>query len=120
MRQPVPDTLGEIIRRGREARGLSFRQFATLVGASGSMVLRWERGDDVPAPRYLIEIARRLELRSADLFLLAGVPLPGDLPSLPAMLRAEYALPPEAIREIQGNIERVARKYARRADEAAR
>jgi hypothetical protein len=32
-------------------------------------------------------------------------------PSLPAMLRAEYDLPPEAIKEIQQNIESIARKY---------
>jgi hypothetical protein len=37
--------------------------------------------------------------------------MPKSTPSLPAMLRAEYDLPPEAIKEIQQNIESIARKY---------
>jgi putative transcriptional regulator len=108
--KPAP-TLGATLKASREAQGLSLRQLAALVGGSPSMALRWERGDDVPEPKYLVALARTLDLRSADLFLLAGVPLPYDGPTLPAMLRAEYDLPPEAIAEIQRSIERVARKY---------
>lgn len=107
------ESLGGTIRRAREAQGLNQSQLATMVGAHRARVLRWERGEDTPAPKYLIELARTLELRSADLFLLAGQPLPADAPSLPAMLRAEYDLPPEAIAEVQRSIERVAKKYAR-------
>jgi hypothetical protein len=39
------------------------------------------------------------------------MPMPALATSLPVMLRAEYDLPPEAIKEIQRNIESVARKY---------
>lgn len=105
------DSLGGTIRSNREAQGLSLRQLAHLIDADPAMQLRWERDENVPTPIYLVALAKVLELRAADLFLLAGVPLPDGLPSLPAMLRAEYELPPKAITEIRRSIEHIARKY---------
>jgi hypothetical protein len=64
-------------------------------------------------PRKQPDLDETLELDQREIFFLAGVPTPSDLPSLPAMLRKEYDLPPEAIAEIQKNIERVAGKYRR-------
>jgi len=54
-----------------------------------------------------------LELSATELFELAGIPVPTDAASLPAMLRTSYDLPPEAIADVQRYITRVAEKYHR-------
>src|SRR5579875_1707515 len=87
-------TLGNTIRQAREAQELSIRQLARLLDTSPSQVLRWENDDVVPTPQALAGLAEQLELRASELFGLAGVPVPSDLASLPAMLRADYDLPP--------------------------
>jgi transcriptional regulator with XRE-family HTH domain len=108
-------TLGEVLREGRAAAGLSVRQLEAQSGVPKSTVSRLENDDsDAASPTMLVKLAQALELRASDLFMLAGIPIPGDLPSLPAMLRAEYKLPPEAIAEVQRNIEQVAAKYEKR------
>jgi transcriptional regulator with XRE-family HTH domain len=104
-------SLGATIQYLRTTQGLSIRQLAALIGAAPSLVLRWERDDVVPKQKYLSLLAQTLETSTADLFSLSGVPYPYDAPSLPAMLRAEYDLPPDAIAEIERSIKRIARKY---------
>lgn len=104
-------TLGDRLRAAREAQGLGLRQLAQLVGVAPSQVSRWESDDLTPSPPSLVSLAQQLELRGSDLFTLAGVPIPEDVASLPAMLRAEYQLPPEAIAEIQSYVAAVAEKY---------
>lgn len=98
------------LKRAREAAGLSVRQLEAQSGVARSVISRFEREGSGSA-RNLLQLARALELNASDLFLTAGRQLPANMQSLPAMLRAEYDLPPEAIREIQTNIEAVARKY---------
>ena len=107
----MPRTLGETIRTAREAHGLGLRQLARLVNAHPAQVLRWESGETVPAPKALAAVAEQLELRASDLFKLAGVPVPSDVASLPAMLRADYDLPTEAIADIEAYIAKVAREH---------
>jgi transcriptional regulator with XRE-family HTH domain len=102
--------LARTLRQARESAGLSIRQHAAQSGVSKSVISYFEREGSGSA-RNLLALARALELRASDLFLQAGKPMPRLAPSLPAMLRAEYDLPPEAIKEIQANIEQVARKY---------
>jgi transcriptional regulator with XRE-family HTH domain len=103
--------LGAALRTAREAQGLSIRQVAALLEVAPSQALRWETGERPPTPQNLVDLAQRLELRASDLFALAGIPVPADAASLPAMLRSEYELPPEAIAEVQKHIESVANKY---------
>lgn len=43
------------LTRWRNRKGLSFAKFGNLVGASKSMVLRWEAGQ-IPTPLYMIRI----------------------------------------------------------------
>jgi transcriptional regulator with XRE-family HTH domain len=93
---------------------LSIGQLARLVEARPSQVLRWERDEHLPSGSALMRLAQVLDLAPADLFRLVGLPVPDNAASLPAMLRREYELPPEAIEEIQRNIERVAQKYKTR------
>jgi len=116
MKQP-DSTFGSTLRAAREAQGLDRRQLAQLVGVAPSQVTRWEADEKTPSTPSLIALARQLELRTADLFALAGLPVPAELTSLPAMLRAEYELPPEAIAEIQAHITRVAKRYGRQESE---
>ena len=104
-------TLGGRLRAAREAQELDRKQLARLLEVAPSQVTRWELGEQMPSPRVLIGLAEQLELRASDLFSLAGVPIPTDLASLPAMLRAEYELPPDAIAEIQEHIAAVAEQY---------
>jgi transcriptional regulator with XRE-family HTH domain len=104
-------SLGTHIRQAREAHGLSLRQLARLVEVAPSQVLRWESDELTPSPRSLAAVADQLELRASELFALAGIAVPSDLASLPAMLRADYDLPPEAIAEIESHIAAVAKKY---------
>jgi hypothetical protein len=58
-----------------------------------------------------MRVSQTLELPAAELFELAGVPFPTELPSLPAMLRAEYDVPPEVVAEMQRELARMAAKY---------
>lgn len=105
-------TLGATVRAGRSAAGLSVRQLEAQSGVPRSTISRIE--NDEPAavsPGAIVRLARALELHAGDLFGLAGIPVPTEPLSLPAMLRAEYDLPPDAIAEMQRQIERVARKY---------
>jgi transcriptional regulator with XRE-family HTH domain len=106
-----PETLGGLIRAERQSQGLSMQQLGALVGVDKSMVLRWERDEWVPRAKHLGALSRALEIPTSDLMILAGVDYPHDAPSLAAMLRADYDLPPDAIREIERQIAKVARKY---------
>jgi transcriptional regulator with XRE-family HTH domain len=107
---PQP-TLGQAIRLGRHAQGLSQEELAGLLGVDRFQVIRWERDKFVPEPHTLAAIAQVLELRASELFRIAGAAIPNDLTSLPAMLRAEYDLPLAAIADIQAHIISVAEAY---------
>ena len=105
--------LATTLRRARLESGLSVRQLQAVSGVAKSVISRFEHEGSGSA-RNLLALARALELRASDLFSQAGLAMPKPSPSLPAMLRAEYDLPPEAIKEIQHNIESIARKYRAR------
>lgn len=111
--EPEPVTFGAYIKAERQRQELSIRQLAALVGTVPSMVLRWERDETVPKAKYLGLLSRSLELPINTLRRLSGDEYAADIPSLPAMLRAEYDLPPEAIAEIEQHITAVTRKYAK-------
>jgi transcriptional regulator with XRE-family HTH domain len=102
--------LAKMLRQAREESGLSVRQLQAVSGVAKSVISRFEH-EGTGSAHNLLALARALELRASDLFSQAGRSLPTPSPSLPAMLRAEYDLPPEAIKEIQRNIELIARKY---------
>jgi transcriptional regulator with XRE-family HTH domain len=102
--------LATTLRQARKISGLSVRQLQAVSYVAKSVISRFEHEGNGSA-HNLLALARALELRASDLFSQAGRAMPRPSPSLPAMLRAEYDLPPEAIKEIQHNIEQVARKY---------
>ncbi len=105
-------TLGTVLEAARQEAGLSLRRLATLSGIPMSSVNRLLKDEvEQPAPAHLVRLARALELNTADLFLLAGLPLPEQAPSLDVMLRTEYGLPPEAIAEAKRDLGRIIEKY---------
>lgn len=108
--QPKP-TLGSVVQAHRQQHELGRRQLAQLIGVAPSQITRWELDQTVPSAASLVALSQQLEIRASVLFKLAGLPVPSVVQSLPAMLRAEYDLPPEAIAEIQAHIEATARKY---------
>lgn len=83
--------LGNYLRRGREARGISARSLARTVGVEDTTVLRIERGKIIsPRADLLGDIASALDLPIANVFLLAGYPISPELPSLDLYLAAKY------------------------------
>ena len=106
------ESLGSVLEAARQAAGLSMRELASLSDMAKSSLERLLKDEvEQPSPANLMRLARVLELRPADLFLLAGLPLPEGSPSLDVMLRTEFRLPPEAIAEIERDVERIIKKY---------
>jgi len=64
-------------------------------------------------PERLAALAAGLEVPTADLYALAGIDLPDELPTLRPYLRSKYggALPDEALAEIARYSDNVARRY---------
>jgi transcriptional regulator with XRE-family HTH domain len=95
-------TLGEYIRDRRLSRGWSLNHAAEASKLHFSYWSKLENGVyDAPAPKHLQVIARALQVDFEDLYALAGYELPQRLPSFRPYLRAKYALPPEAIADLE-------------------
>lgn len=109
--QDDPATLGGLIRSERERQGLSLRQLGALIGVDASAILLWERDETMPKAKHLAGLSRALEIPAHQLVSLSGADLPIDASMLPAMLRAEFDLPPEAIADVERYIARTVRKY---------
>lgn len=114
MPTPQPISLGHVLNEARLDAGLSVRQLAAAADVSKSEVDRLLRDEQERLnPDSLVRLADVLELRAADLFLLAGLPLPAKLPSVEALLRTEYKLPEPAVREAKAEIEAIVARYQR-------
>lgn len=109
---PADMTLGRRLRLAREEAGLTMRQLAERVDIPLSVLHRLSN-DEVqdPKPAQLIRLAEALELNAAELFLLANVPVPTELPTVEALLRSEYDLPEAALREARRDIEAIVARY---------
>jgi transcriptional regulator with XRE-family HTH domain len=105
-------SLGQCLDQARNAAGLSYRRLAAMTGIPFPSIQRLINDEvNEPSPEYLTRLAKALELNAADLFLLAGLPLPDRPPSIEAMLRTEYDLPEEAITEARQQIQAIVAKY---------
>jgi transcriptional regulator with XRE-family HTH domain len=104
-------TLGQYLEQARQEAGCSIRQLATESGVHRSSIERllWDQVDE-PSPDTLARIASALELNAADLFVLAGLPVPEKLPSVDVMLRTEYGLSEEGLKQAKRSIEAIAAK----------
>jgi transcriptional regulator with XRE-family HTH domain len=106
--------LGQALNDARLEAGLSIRQLAAAADVPKSEVDRLLRDEQERLnPDSLIRLAEVLELRAADLFLLAGLALPDKLPSVEALLRTEYDLPDAAVREARAHIDAIVARYQR-------
>jgi transcriptional regulator with XRE-family HTH domain len=112
--QQRPDgvRLGEIIRDGRTAVGLSQRQLGEQVGVHHSFVGRLEAGDyQSTSPQILQRLSRILELDERDLFALAGLDAPEGLPTFTPYLRAKYEMSDEAAKALHEYFNFVSEKF---------
>jgi transcriptional regulator with XRE-family HTH domain len=105
--------LGEYLRQQREAKGVSARSLATIVGVDIAQIVRLEQGV-VASPKadVLAAIAEYLDLPLADMFGLAGYTLPTELPSFKPYMRAKYReFPDDAVEELERFFTRLAKKH---------
>jgi len=106
------ERVGEIIRRNREAQSLSVRGLAAAAGVDASWLSKVEHGIyENPNPRYLHQLAQVLGIETETLFLAANYS--DGLPSFVPYFRTKYALPPEAIEQLQAHFELLADKHDR-------
>ena len=102
------------IRQRRQELGISLMQLSERTGLHDSRLSRWERGLEMPdRPERLAALATGLEVPTADLYALAGIDLPDELPTLRPYLRSKYggALPDEALAEIARYSDQIAAQY---------
>ena len=107
--QPKGLTLGQYLEAARTDAGMSLRQLAAASGIHPSSVNRLLKDEvEAPSPDHIMKLATALDLTASDLFLMAGLPIPQKLPSVDAMLRAEYGLSEEGLAEAKRQIEAIA------------
>lgn len=104
--------LGRRLREARKAHGWSSRELAERTGLPQATIVRFESAQFTPVPEKLDRLATALGIPLADLYSLAGYPLPTELPALPAYLRAKYRdLPPPAQDELEAYVAHLTEKY---------
>ncbi len=85
------DRLGELVRKAREAAGLSARKLEELSGLDHSFISKLEKSTyQSISPDTLMTLSDSLGIPAADLFALAGFQVPSSLPSFGPYLRARY------------------------------
>jgi len=111
---PYQARFGAFVLRRRLELGLSLLQLEARTNLHTSRLSRWERGLEMPSrPDRMTALAAGLEVPASDLYLLAGMDLAPELPSLRPYLRSKYGdyLPPEAIADIDLYSAQVAARY---------
>jgi transcriptional regulator with XRE-family HTH domain len=111
-------TLGQYLEQARQEAGMSLRQLAASAGIPPTSVNRLLKDEvDEPRPEHLMGLAQALDVRASDLFLLAGLPIPKELPSVDAMLRAEYGLSEQGLAEAKRHIAGIAEAERKRSQQ---
>lgn len=106
--------LGRFLREAREAKGLSQRQLAKLVGFSFSSISRMEKGEfGSPDPAKLQRIAATLDVDLEDIYALAGYVVPKGLPDFAPYLRAKFELPETAVKELDKYFRTLQERYGK-------
>ncbi len=111
---PRVTDFSEFLRNRRQELGLSLVDLEQRTGLHNSRLSRWERGIEMPdRVERLSQLARGLDVPVADLYALAGVELPTELPTLRPYLRSKYgdSLPTAALAEIARYGDYVASRY---------
>ncbi len=106
--------LGELLKSGRAAAGLTLTEAAARMGVSRTYLSRLERAEYLhPSMALLGRMAQVLNMRIEDLYAVAGQIPPTDLPSLGPYLRAMHPdWPSEAIVEVAKFCDYVEHRYS--------
>lgn len=110
--------LGEFIKARRESRGITKADACRATGLDYSYWVKLEAGVyEMPSPKALDRVAEVIGCKPADLYVLAGYRLGGDLPGFGPYLRSRYHLPPEAIDQLEGYFAFLRQQYGIPEDE---
>jgi transcriptional regulator with XRE-family HTH domain len=102
------NALGTTVHEAREAKGLSTRGLAEIIGTTHSYIHKLEAGwFRTISPENIQALATALDLDPQDLFALAGYRVPDGLPSFGGYLRTKYGedLTEEAIQRMTAYFE---------------
>lgn len=106
------EQLATILKRARQAKGLSARQLSEAAGVHRRTIALLEEAQILqPKALKLTHIAEVLDLDPTDLLTLAGYESTKRLPGLGVYLRTTTALPDEAIQELDGYVQYLHSKY---------
>ena len=105
--------LGRKLRERRETLGMSLRQLEEKSGVFNVTIMRIERGDSTdPSAEKLARLAEALDLPLADIYAMADLAIPADLPSFKPYLRTKYrGLPAADIVAIEKYAAKLAKKH---------
>lgn len=113
--------LGRLVKKHRQAKGLSLRAAAEQIGYDHSYLGRIEAGDyESPAPKLLKKLASVLGIPIEDLYALAGYQVEDRLPDFAPYLRAKFDLPDEAVDRLDEYFQMLKEKYGVEAEEGSR
>jgi transcriptional regulator with XRE-family HTH domain len=101
MHDSSSNSLGSLLRQRRLDLGLNLVEVARLAEIEQGHLYRIEAGERSPNPKALASLATVLDLPLADLYEVAGIPLPQSLPSLRPYLRRAYGMPDHAVDEVE-------------------
>lgn len=94
--------LAEFIKSRRTSRNITKADACRISGLDYSYWHKLEAGIyEMPSPKALDKVAVVIDVKPADLYLLAGYKIGGDLPGFGPYLRSKYHLPPEAIDQLE-------------------
>jgi transcriptional regulator with XRE-family HTH domain len=116
-RTPMDDKkakrLGTFLRKARQEHNLSTHELSRISGLNQATIVRLERGEFLsPDPEKLRAMAESLELNLSDVLLMAGYPMPAELPNVGPYLRTKYRdLPDEAVDQLQAQIGHVLKNH---------
>ena len=105
--------LGTYLKQKRQKAGLTTYDVSERSGLIQSQIVRIENGQIMKlVPDTLQRIAEVLNVPLADVFALAGYPVPRGLPGLRPYMRAKYRqLSPEALDEVEAFVSKLAAKH---------
>lgn len=98
----APADFAQQLRSLREARGLSIRALAALVGVSKVTIWKWEKGDSAPRARSLLPLAKALQVAPYEL----GVSGPLAM-KMPDQIELESQDQPEALADVIARAKRM-------------
>jgi transcriptional regulator with XRE-family HTH domain len=94
--------LGEFIKSRRESQNITKADACRQSRLDYSYWVKLEAGVyQMPSPKALDLVADVISCKPADLYVLAGYKIGGELPGFGPYLRSKYHLPPEAIDQLE-------------------